>query len=76
MLDRSAVAPKWKQVMNPKDDDKEKATEDGLRKAVEDLKKKDAEEDRGDMPVDASLGRSGMEAGGEEERLPLDDEEN
>jgi hypothetical protein len=41
--------------MPPADDDKEKPFEDELRKVVEDLKQKDAEEDHCEMPVNASL---------------------
>jgi len=62
--------------MTPPDDDKEKTSEDDLRKAVEDLKKKDATEDREDMPVDSSLGHPETETVKPVERLPPDDDEN
>jgi hypothetical protein len=61
--------------MPPADADKEKAAEDDLRKAVEDLKKNDATEDLGDMPVDSSLGRPETE-NGKPERIQADDDEN
>ena len=58
------------------DDDKEKASEADLRKAVKDLKKEGATEDCGDMPVDSSLGNPVTVKGTPVERLPPDDEEN
>ena len=62
--------------MNLPDDDKEKDSGADLRKAVEDLKKKEAMEDRGDMPVDSSLGHPETDDAKHEERLPPDDDEN
>jgi hypothetical protein len=63
--------------MNSTDDDKKKASEDDLRKAVEDLKKKpDTAADRGDMPVDSSLGHPDTKTEAPGERLPPDDDEN
>ena len=62
--------------MNPPDDDKERASQTDLPKAVEDLKKKEATEDRGETPVDTSLGHPETAKGTPEERLPPDDDEN
>ena len=62
--------------MNLTDDDEGKADEDDLREAVDDLKKKDATEDRGDMAMDPALGHLELNKGAPEEPLPSDDDEN
>jgi hypothetical protein len=63
--------------MNSKDPAKDNQSEAGLTKTLDGLKKKvDGETDRGDMPVDSSLGHPDMKKGADEERLPPDDDEN